>query len=100
MVPHLSILCGDILGLLWLYQQHTLRMCISVVSCMQLTVVGVIHTLHFGMHASFLFLQVMYFRQGHEQYLQEVRKEQVFPTRGMQLPWQHFDLRVRLGLVN
>ena len=87
-------------GSAYLYQQHTQRMYVCVVSCMHQTVVGVIHTLHFVTHASFLFLQVMYFRQGHEQYLQEVRKEQVFSTRGMQLPWQHFDLRVCLGLVN
>lgn len=44
-----------------------------------------------------LFPQVMYFRQGHEQYLQAVRRELVFSTRGMLLPWQLLDLRVSLG---
>ena len=97
------ILCGDVLGHFWqcilVPAAHStyVRLCslMRAPNCG-----GVIHTLHFGTHASFLFLQVMYFRQGHEQYLQEVRKEQVFSTRGMQLPWQHFDLRVCLGLVN
>ena len=102
MVLHLSILCGDILGhlcqciLVPAAHSTYVRLC----SLMHAAYCGgVIHTLHFGTHALFLFLQVMYFRQGHEQYLQEVRKEQVFSTRGMQLPWQHFDLRVCLGLV-
>lgn len=44
----------------------------------------------------FLFLQVIYFRQGHEAYIEAVRKNNIYELNPHKEPWRKMVLRVRI----
>ena len=45
----------------------------------------------------FSVLKVVYFRQGHELYREEVRKEKPYQWKTQQMPWDKYNLRVGYG---